>query len=127
MTKEAETNAVEDAKKRDGAETKNALDQMVYTAEKALRDNADKVPAEMKTAVESKIAEAKTASTGADIEAMKKASMELSEELSKIGEEMMKKAESEKPADAQGAGENTEGGTDGKVHDAEYKEGGENK
>ena len=123
MTKEAEMNAEEDARKRDSAETKNMLEQMVYTAEKALRDNGDKVSAEMKTAVEGKIASAKTASAGTDIEAMKKASTELSEELSKIGEEMMKSAEGAKAPE--GASENA-GGTEEKVHDAEYKEG-ENK
>ncbi len=121
MQKEAEMNAEEDAKKRDAAETKNMLEQMVYTAEKALRDNGDKVSAEMKASVEEKIVVAKTASTGADIEAMKKASTELSEELSKIGEAMMKNAEGAKTEGAQGTGENPEGG-EGKVHDAEYKQ-----
>jgi len=53
------------------------------------------------------------------IEAMKKASTELSEELSKIGEEMMKSAEGAK---AESTPENT-GSTEEKVHDAEYKEG----
>ena len=118
MTKEAEMNAEEDAKKRDSAETKNILEQMVYTAEKSLRDNGDKVSAEIKTAVEGKIASAKTASAGTDIEAMKKASQELSDELSKIGEEMMKNAESAKAAEAESKPEGEE-----KVHDAEYKEG----
>ena len=117
MQKEAEMNAEEDAKKRDSAETKNLLEQMVYTAEKSLRDNGDKVSAEIKTAVEEKIASAKTASAGTDIEAMKKASQELSDELSKIGEEMMKSAESAKAPEGEAKQEGDE-----KVHDAEYKE-----
>ena len=50
---------------------------------------------------------------------MKKASTDLSEELSKIGEEMMKNAESAKAPE--GGSENA-GGTEEKVHDAEYKE-----
>lgn len=119
MTKEAEMNAEEDAKKRDSAETKNMLEQLMYTAEKSLRDNGDKVSAEIKTGVEEKLALAKTASTGSDIEAMKKASTELSEALSKIGEEMMKTAEAEKK---EGSPEKP-AGTEGAVHDAEYKEG----
>jgi len=122
MQKEAEMNAEEDAKKRDSAETKNMLEQMMYTAEKSLRDNGDKVSGEIKTSVESKIANAKAASTGTDIDAMKKATQELSDELSKIGDEMMKNAESAK---TEGAPEGTSG-TGEKVHDAEYKEG-ENK
>lgn len=128
MQKEAEMNAEEDARKHAAAETKNSLEQMVYTAEKALRDNGDKVSADIKTAVEGKIAAAKTASAGTDVEAMKKASTELSDELSKIGEEMMKQSEgAQAAAGAEGAqaGENP-AGAEGTVHDAEYKEG-ENK
>lgn len=122
MKKEAEMNAEEDARKHAAAETKNTLEQMVYTAEKALRDNGDKVSADLKTSVEGKIAAAKTASAGTDVEAMKKASTELSDELSKIGEEMMKQSEGAQAAGTQGAGENPAGG-EGTVHDAEYKEG----
>jgi molecular chaperone DnaK len=118
MTKEAEVNATEDAKKRDAAESKNILEQMIYTAEKALRDNAEKVPVEIKTAVEEKLVAAKTASAGTDIEAMKKAGTEISTELSKIGEAMAKNAEATQPASE---GEKQEG-QEGKVHDAEYKE-----
>lgn len=124
MQKEAEMNAEEDAKKRDLAETKNILEQMVYTAEKSLRENGDKVSPEIKTAVEGKITNAKSASSGSDIDAMKKASQELSDELSKIGEEMMKNAESAKGTE--GAPEGAPS-TEEKVHDAEYKEGDESK
>ncbi len=117
MTKEAEVNAVEDAKKRDLAEAKNILEQMIYSAEKALRDNADKVPAEIKTGVEEKVSTAKTASAGTDVEAMKTAGVALSTELSKIGEAMAKNAEATQPA-PEGEAPKTEE----KVHDAEYKE-----
>lgn len=119
MQKEAEMNAEEDAKKRDSAETKNTLEQMVYTAEKALRDNGDKVSADTKAKVEEKISGAKTASAKGDIEAMKKTSQELSDELSKIGEEMMKQGEA---ANGAPAGDNATPGSEEKVHDAEYKE-----
>ncbi|MFA5997110.1 MAG: molecular chaperone DnaK [Candidatus Paceibacterota bacterium] len=122
MQKEAEMNAEEDARKHAAVETKNNLEQMVYTAEKGLRDNGDKISADLKTSVEGKIAAAKTASTGTDTEAMKKASQELSDELSKIGEEMMKQAESAKAPE----GEAPKAEGEGTVHDAEYKEG-ENK
>ncbi len=119
MTKEAEMNATEDAKKRDAAENKNILEQMVYTAEKALRDNGDKVPEDVKKAVEEKITLAKTASSGTDTEVMKKAGEELSAELSKIGEFMAKEASTHEGEQAPSDAENQEG----KVHDAEYKEG----
>ncbi len=117
MTKEAEINAVEDAKKRDLAEAKNILEQLIYTGEKALRENADKLPSEIKTGVEEKIATAKTASAGTDVEVMKTAGVELSTELSKIGEAMAKNAEAAQPTPE---GETPKG--EEKVHDAEYKE-----
>ena len=121
MTKEAEMNAEEDAKKHDAAETKNTLEQMMYTAEKELRENGDKVSAELKASVESKLATAKTASTGTDLEAMKTAGVELSTELSKIGEEMMKNAPQEGAA---GAPSDT---PEGNVRDAEFTEGDDKK
>lgn len=119
MQKEAEMNAVEDTKKRDAAEAKNTLEQMIYTAEKSLRDNGDKVPAEIKTVVEGKIAAAKIASTGTDTEAMKKSGEELSQELQKIGEAMMKQGGE---GDAPGSNDKKDEGGEGTVHDAEYKE-----
>ncbi len=120
MTKEAETNAVEDAKKRDAAESKNILEQLIYTSEKALRENGDKVAPEIKAGVEEKITAAKTASKGDDTEAMKTAGVELSTELSKIGEAMAKNAEAAQPTSE--ANPPAGGPEDGKVHDAEYKE-----
>jgi molecular chaperone DnaK len=119
MKKEAEMNATEDAKKREAAEAKNILEQMIYTAEKALRENGDKVSTEIKGSVEAKLATAKNVVSGTDADAMKKAGDELSAELSKIGEEMMKNAETAQPKDG---GEKGDEGSDGKVHDAEYKE-----
>ncbi|HAT68387.1 MAG: molecular chaperone DnaK [Candidatus Yonathbacteria bacterium RIFOXYC2_FULL_47_9] len=121
MQKEAEMNAEEDAKKHDAAETKNTLEQLMYTAEKELRENGDKVSAELKASVESKLATAKTTSTGIDLEAMKTAGVELSTELSKIGEEMMKNAPQE------GAPQNPGDTPEGNVRDAEFTEGDDKK
>lgn len=117
MQKEAEMNAEEDAKKHEAAETKNTLEQMIYTAEKELRENGDKVSAELKASVEAKLAAAKTAGAGTDLEAMKTAGVELSTELSKIGEEMMKNAPQE------GAPQTPGDTPEGNVRDAEFTEG----
>jgi len=97
MQKDAEAHATEDQKKRDVAEAKNIAEQMIYTAEKALKDNGDKVSTDIKSGVEAKVAELKTAKDGGDIEAMKKATEVLSTEMSKIGE-AMSKAQAEQPA-----------------------------
>ena len=102
-------------------------EQMQYTAEKALKDNGDKVPAELKTSVQSKIDAVKTAKAGTDISAIKKATEELSGELSKIGEAISKaNAEQASQAGAQTPPTGDQGGnagTEGPVRDAEFKEG----
>lgn len=90
MQKDAELHAEEDAKKKDAADVKNTADMMIFTAEKGLKDGGDKVPAEVKTSVEAKIAELKTAKEGSDLDAIKKATEALSTEMMKIGEAMQK-------------------------------------
>src|SRR5690606_31551371 len=65
-------------------------EQTMYTAEKSLKDNGDKISAEIKSDVEAKIADLKKAKEGTDIEAIKKATDTLSVSMQKIGEEMMK-------------------------------------
>jgi len=116
MQKDAEAHAAEDQKKRDLAEAKNIAEQMIYTAEKAVKDNGDKVSAEIKSGVEAKIAELKTAKDGTDIEAMKKATEALSTEMSKIGEAMSSASQN---ATQNGESSKAEGEN---VRDAEFEE-----
>lgn len=126
MKKEAEMHGAEDAKKREEAEARNIAEQMIYTSEKALKDNKDKIPADLTKSVEEKIAALKTAKDGSDLAATKAASEALSTELSKIGEAVAK-AQQANPAGASGAaGANGAGdtpkGSEGDVKDAEFKE-----
>ena len=103
MQAEAQKFAEEDKKKKEQIEVKNAGEQTAYMAEKALKDAGDKVSAEIKKAVEDKVAALKTALAGTDSEAMKKATDELLVETQKIGQAMaeaQQKADAEKPADA---------------------------
>lgn len=90
MKKEAEQYAAEDAAKKETADAKNLAEQMIFTAEKSVRDYGDKISAETKSSVETKIAELKTAKEGTDLGAIKEKTTALSNELSKIGEEMAK-------------------------------------
>ncbi|MDA0208363.1 MAG: molecular chaperone DnaK [bacterium] len=85
MKKDAETHADEDKKKRENIEVKNVADTMVYTTEKMLKDNADKISEEDKKAVEEKTEALKAVKDGDDIEAIKKASEELSEVAQNVG------------------------------------------
>ena len=85
MQREAEMHAAEDTKRREEIEAKNMADTLSYTAEKTLRDNKDKIPADLNQEAETKIAAVKSALQGTDTEAIKKASQELSDVMQKIG------------------------------------------
>ncbi len=121
MKKEAEVHADEDKKKQESVEVKNIAESLVYTAEKALKDNGDKVPADIKADVEAKIAEVKTAKEGSDVEVTKKATEELSTAMQKIGEAMAKEASTHEAPPQTSPEGGRETGTDtppeGKVHD----------
>ncbi|MEK7505817.1 MAG: molecular chaperone DnaK [Patescibacteria group bacterium] len=105
MKKEAEEHATEDASKRDLAEKKNSLEQLIYTAEKSLKEAGDKVPAEIKSGIEKNIEESKKAKESGDAQVLGVAIQSLSGELSKIGEHLYK----QNPPSEPGQGEKKEG------------------
>jgi molecular chaperone DnaK len=88
MQKDAEAHAEEDKQKREAIETKNNLEALIYSSEKALREAGDKVKDETKKPVQEKIENAKEAIKGDDAEKIKKAHDELSEVIQKIGQEL---------------------------------------
>ncbi|HEY4518750.1 MAG TPA: Hsp70 family protein, partial [Candidatus Paceibacterota bacterium] len=91
MKKEAEAHSAEDQKKKEEAETRNNADQLIYTAEKSLREAAGKIDDDLKKDIEAKIAALKkNRDTGASLDELKRASTELSVALSKIGEALQK-------------------------------------
>jgi len=89
MQKDAEVNATEDQKKKDLVDAKNFAEQLIYTAEKSLKDNAS-VPDDIKSAVNEKIVALKKEKEGGTIDSIKPATEALSAELQKIGEYMSK-------------------------------------
>ncbi len=88
MQEDAEAHAEEDKKKMELIETKNLADQMVHTAEKAIKDAGDKVGDDLKKEINEVIEEVKKARTGDDGEVIKTASTKLSDTMMKIGEAM---------------------------------------
>jgi molecular chaperone DnaK len=90
MQKDAELNEAEDKKKKDLVDIKNHAEQMIYTAEKSLKDFGDKINADTKNLVETKVKELSELKNGESTEEIKTKIDELSESLSKIGEEMQK-------------------------------------
>ena len=88
MTKEAESHAEEDQEKKKKIEAKNQADGLIFTAEKTLREAGDKVPAEVKKAVQDKIADLKEVLETGSEEDLKAKSQVLADELQKAGAAM---------------------------------------
>lgn len=121
MTKDAEMHSEEDKKKREEVDVKNTAEQLVYTAEKSLKDNKEKLPADLVKEIEDKIAEVNKVKGETSIDNLKKATEELSSSMQKIGETMAKNQQhGQQAGDAQG-----ENKTDGGAKDAEFRQGGE--
>ncbi len=95
LKKEAAEHAVEDEKKKALIEAKNQAESVVYLAEKSLRDAGDKVPAEVKEAINKKIEAVKAVKEGEDTSAIEGAMKDLSEEIQKIGQSVYNKQEPE--------------------------------
>jgi molecular chaperone DnaK len=86
LQREAELHAAEDQAKREEIEARNNADNLAYQAEKILRENGDKVPADLKAEVDGKIEAVKTALQGSDTAAIRSAAEELGNSLQKIGQ-----------------------------------------
>lgn len=116
--KEAERFADEDKKRKESIEIKNNADQMVYQTEKTLKELGDKVSNEDKSLVEAKLESLKKIKDGDDIEGIKKATEELTEEFYKVSSKMYQAA----GANAAGAQESSqEEKKDDNVVDADFK------
>ncbi|RXR25267.1 molecular chaperone DnaK [Oerskovia turbata] len=103
MVKEAEEHAAEDKKRREEAETRNQAEAFVYSTEKLVAENKEKLPADVVTEVEADIASVKTALEGTDADAVKSAHEKLLASSQKIGEALYASAEQEQAAGDQGA------------------------
>ena len=86
MVRDAEMHADEDRRRREETQTRNNAENMAYSAEKMLQDNVDKIPADLKTEVEGKIAAVRSALSAGDIAAITTASNELQEAMQRVGQ-----------------------------------------
>ena len=98
MVREAEEHAAEDKKRREEADTRNQAEQAVYSTEKLLKDEADKISEETRAAVQKDVDAVKEALKGDDIEAVKTAMATLSESGMKIGQEIYAKQQADEAA-----------------------------
>ncbi|MDO8663943.1 MAG: molecular chaperone DnaK, partial [Candidatus Liptonbacteria bacterium] len=118
MKKDAELHAEEDRTKKELVEARNTADAMMYTAEKALRDAGEKVPAEVRKEIEDKIADVKNVKDGSAVNAIKNAMQALTTATQKIGEILYKQPEA-------GSGKQDAGSGDSKddtIKDADFEE-----
>ncbi len=128
MRQEAEQHAEEDLKHRELIEAKNQADNTVYSAEKTLKDLGDKVPDDLKQKVEDAAAKVREVKDGEDIDAIKKATENLTEVLQQLGQAAYKQQQ----AAGEGAGgseaeggkpsEGESGDDDENVVDGEFKQ-----
>jgi molecular chaperone DnaK len=103
MVREAEQYAEEDRKRREEAEVRNNAESLVYQTEKVIKDNEDKIPAEVRTETEAAVGELKTALEGSDIEAIRSASEKVALASQKIGSAIYSQGQQGAEGDAQGA------------------------
>ena len=114
MVKDAERFAAEDRKRKEEAEARNAADSAIYVAEKTLREQGEKVPANVRSDVESKVSALRTALQGKDVAEIRRRTQELGMAVQQIGAAMYEQAgpttpppgEEEKPPEG---GETVEG------------------
>src|SRR5579862_1554539 len=121
MVRDAEQYAEEDRKRREEAEVRNQADTLVYSTEKFLAENDEKVPADVKAEVKDAIADLKKAIEGNDIDAIKTASEHAATVSQKMGSAIYAAAQAERQAsgEAGGAGSEAPQDQDEDVVDAE--------
>jgi molecular chaperone DnaK len=85
MRREAESHKEEDEKRKELIEARNAADNAVYTAEKALRDLGDKVPAEVKSQVDEQVSKVRQVMNGNEAAPIKAATEQLFQVIQQIG------------------------------------------
>ncbi|RAX45255.1 molecular chaperone DnaK [Arthrobacter sp. AQ5-06] len=101
MVKDAEEHAAEDKARREATDTRNTAEQLAYSVDKLIADNADKLPEEVKTEVQADVDELKKALEGTDDAAVKTAFEKLQASQTKLGEAIYAQAGS--PDGATGA------------------------
>ncbi len=128
MVDQAEQHAEEDRQRRDEADTRNQAEQLMYAAERSLKDLGDKVPESDREAAQQAIEEVRKALESKDIDRVRNASEQLQQAFSRVSEAAYKQAASagrQAGASAETPGGDAEPGAEGEdegVIDAEFQE-----
>ena len=131
MVRDAEEHAGEDKTKREEIDTRNRADSFVYQTEKQLKDNGDKIPADVKAPIEQALVDLKKALADNNLEEMKRIMTDVQDKMHKFAEELYKNTGAAhqpggEPGGAAGAPppppqEPGKKGADGDVIDADFK------
>ncbi|QWS32806.1 molecular chaperone DnaK [Curtobacterium aetherium] len=122
MVREAEEHAAEDKARREASERRNQAEQLAYSIEKLIKENDEKLPADVKSEVQADVDALKSALAGDDDDAVKTAFDKLNESQGKLGQAIYAQDQAADTAGAQGAGAGAEGqatGDDEDIVDAE--------
>ena len=119
MVKEAQRHAAEDRKRKERVEARNAADTMIYQAEKVLREQGDRVPAGVRSEVESQISGLRGILETGSTEELRRKTQSLSDSLQKIGAAMY---EQQAPPPPPGGGPGGAPGGDEDVVEGEFRE-----
>jgi len=120
MVRDAEEHAAEDKARREATDTRNTAEQLAYSVDKLIADNADKLPEEVKTEVQADVDALKSALEGTDDAAVKTAFEKLQASQTKLGEAIYAQPGSpDGAAGAQGAPAGEQAATDEDIVDAE--------
>ena len=125
MVREAEEHEAEDKKRREAADLRNSAEQLAYSVEKLIADNADKLPEDVKTEVSTDVDELKKALAGSDDDAVKAAYEKLMASQTKLGEAIYAQAQAGDAASAGAASSSSS--SDDDVVDAEVVDEGDDK
>jgi molecular chaperone DnaK len=122
MRGEAETYAAEDTQRREEADTRNTADTLAYTAEKTLRDQKEKIPADLNKEVEEKVKAVRSALQGTDLNAIRQAMQELSDSMQKLGAAVYQQQQPPPGEEVPPGKEGGEEGEGGDTVEGEFKE-----
>ncbi|MDI2099020.1 molecular chaperone DnaK [Ruicaihuangia caeni] len=119
MVREAEEHAAEDKARREAAEVRNNAEQLAYSIEKLIKDNEEKLPADVKSDVQGDLDALKNALAGDDEAAVKSAFDKLNASQTKLGEAIYASSQSETPEGQPAGAENASSSDDEDIVDAE--------
>jgi len=122
MVKDAEANAESDKKRREAVESKNQAEALIHSTEKSLKEYGDKVSAEDKQAIETALAELRSAAEGDDSEVIKAKTQTLAEVSMKLGQAMYEASQAAEAAAAEGGETDATAKADDDVVDADFEE-----